>query len=180
MVEQITLLDQYNLKNYNTDKNTLHSYIENFYSPVLTPYKNNTIKILEIGVRHGGSIQLWRDFFINGEVYGIDDASESIVYPEGCNIILGDAYNEKTLDSLPKDFDFIIDDGPHTLESQQSFLKMYINLIKEGGLIIIEDISSIENAYILKKEVSNDFNSEIVDLRGVKGRYDDIILWVKK
>ena len=129
---------------------------------------------------HCGSIELWRDFFINGEVYGVDDASESIVYPEGCDIILGDAYNENTLHSLPKDFDFIIDDGPHTLESQKSFLKIYINLVKDDGLIIIEDISSIENAYILKEEVSKNFDSEIIDLRGVKGRYDDIMLWVKK
>jgi len=40
--------------------------------------------------------------------------------------------------------------------------------------------SYIENAYILKEEVSKNFDSEIIDLRGIKGRYDDIMLWVKK
>jgi len=162
----MTLLDQHDLKNYNTDKNTLHSYIENFYSPAFTPYKNDPIKILEIGVRYGGSIELWRDFFTNGEIYGIDNANECIVYPDGCNIILGDAYNEEIINSLPDSFDFIIDDGPHTLESQQIFLKMYMNLIKEDGLLIIEDIPSIENAYILKKEIPDKYRSEIIDLRG--------------
>jgi hypothetical protein len=34
--------------------------------------KETTKNILEIGIKLGGSIKLWHDFFTNAQVYGLD------------------------------------------------------------------------------------------------------------
>ena len=103
MKNDLDLVETYLNNNYDTDKYDL-GYLEHFYSPIFTPYKNDKIKILEIGVRYGGSIELWRDFFVNGDVYGIDNNDEHIAYPDGCNIILGDAYDNTFVEQFKKEY----------------------------------------------------------------------------
>jgi hypothetical protein len=173
----MNLLEQYHTKEYNTDKENLHCYISEYYNHTLTPYKESNIKILEIGIRHGGSVQLWRDFFTSAIIYGIDSGEEATTNIENCIIIDGDAYNINIINGLPNDFDFIIDDGPHTLNSQINFILLYRDKVKRGGRLIIEDIQSYENLIELTKYINTDiFSYRILDLRGVNGRYDDIVL----
>jgi predicted O-methyltransferase YrrM len=137
---KLDLVETYLNNNYDTDKYYL-GYLEHFYSPIFTPYKNDKIKILEIGVRYGGSIELWRDFFVNGDVYGIDNNDEHIAYPDGCNVILGDAYDDTFVEQFKKEyFDIIVDDGPHTYQSFINVMEKYFDKIKVGGILIIEDI----------------------------------------
>lgn len=177
----MNLLEQYHTKEYNTDKETLHCYISEYYSHTLTPYKESSIKILEIGIRHGGSVQLWRDFFTNAIIYGIDSGEEATANVNDCIIIDGNAYDINVVNSLPKDFDFIIDDGPHTLNSQINFILLYRDRIKKGGHLIIEDIQGYNNLTELIKYINtDDFYYKVIDLRGVKDRYDDIILDIVK
>ena len=59
-----------------TDKNTTHSYIE-LYQELLYSKKETATNVLEIGIgnfkeKNGGSIKLWRDFFTNATIYGLD------------------------------------------------------------------------------------------------------------
>ena len=42
------------------------------YYAYFSPLKNKDITLLEIGIKEGASIRMWRDFFINGKIYGID------------------------------------------------------------------------------------------------------------
>ena len=49
--------------------------------------------------------------------------------------------------------------------------------LADGGIYIIEDIQSELEAKKLNEAIPN---SKIVDLRGVKNRYDDLILVYKK
>jgi len=99
----------------------------------------------------------------------------------------GDAYDEKFSKKF-KQFDIIIDDGPHTLESQLKSIELYLPKLKQDGLFIIEDIQSVEHFDILidkSKEVCKSINNEIhyviesIDLRDKKGRWDDLIFLVK-
>jgi len=177
----MNLLEVYNNNQYDTDKETLHCYISEFYNHTFTPYKHSDIKLLEIGVRYGGSIQLWHDFFTNANIFGVDSGDEAITDINGCTIINEDAYNIDVINSLPSDFDFIIDDGPHTLSSQINFICLYRDKIKKGGHLIIEDIQGYDNLIELVKYINTDsFYYKILDLRGVKSRYDDIILDIVK
>ena len=60
-----------------TDKNTTHSYLD-LYQELLFSKKESAKHVLEIGIgswgcrKSGGSITLWRDFFTNATVYGLD------------------------------------------------------------------------------------------------------------
>ena len=51
--------------NTRTDKNTTHSYLP-LYESLFKNKKETAQNNLEIGIQNGGSIQLWRGYFING------------------------------------------------------------------------------------------------------------------
>ena len=59
-----------------TDKNTTHSYLP-LYNQLLLKKKDIAKNILEIGIgdfgeKNGGSIKLWKDYFTNATIYGLD------------------------------------------------------------------------------------------------------------
>ena len=163
-----------------TDKNTEHSYLE-LYENIMHKNKFTAKNILEIGINVGGSIKLWNDYFINATIYGLDiiESPDFLNKYPRINTFKINAY---TIDSVnyfvEKDikFDFIIDDGPHTLESMIFTLIHYSKLLTPRGVLIIEDIQSIEWAYLFEK-ITNKYkeNTHIYDLRENKGRYDDIV-----
>jgi hypothetical protein len=126
--------------------------------------KKETAKnVLEVGICHGGSIKLWSDFFTNANVYGLDIMnSENVwgVIKNKVKIILHtscDAYNNdffiKHFLNKNIKFDFMLDDGPHTLESMKQFIKLYSQIMTDDGILIIEDVQSWDWIDILKNEV---------------------------
>jgi len=126
---------------YNTDKYDL-GYIHTFYDELFSPLKDKVTDVLEIGIHAGTSILLWRDFFNNATIYGIDVEKCDRVHQQHNIIdIYGDAYNTEIFSNFNnKEFDIIIDDGPHTLETMTFFINYYLPLLKSGGILIIEDI----------------------------------------
>lgn len=53
--------EQLDLDRYDTDKID-NRYLER-YDPILKPWVNKKVKLLEIGIDKGGSLLLWRDYF---------------------------------------------------------------------------------------------------------------------
>jgi len=170
--------------NSRTDKNTVHSYLD-LYQKLLINKKETAKNVLEVGISNGGSIKLWNDFFTNATVYGLDiinDVWEGIKNNE--KIILHtstDAYNDDFFVThfLNKNIrcDFMLDDGPHTLESMKQFIKLYSQIMTDDGILIIEDVQSWDWIDILKNEVPEHLKPFIkyYDLRSNKNRYDDIV-----
>ena len=177
--------------NSRTDKNTVHSYLP-LYQELLIKKKETAKNILEVGISIGGSIKLWSDFFTNATIHGVDTIHINNVW-DGIknkeNIILHtstDAYNEVLFNStfLNKNikFDFILDDGPHSLESMWKFIKLYSQIMTNDGILIIEDVQSWNWIDILKNAVPENLKEfiKIYDLRHIKGRYDDIVFTIDK
>jgi 2-polyprenyl-3-methyl-5-hydroxy-6-metoxy-1,4-benzoquinol methylase len=177
----MTLSELYYSGKYNTDRNTDHSYIDHFYNETFSGL-SNVSNILEIGVCGGGGIMLWKDHFKEALIDCIDiDDYSSYVNHERINFIQSDAYCLQTFwEVSSKSYDIIIDDGPHTLSSQIFFLQNYLNLVKPGGLAIIEDIQSDTWFSTLSKNVPAGYTYSIIDLRPIKGRYDDMIFFLRK
>ena len=177
--------------NSRTDKNTAHSYLP-LYQHLLIRKKETAKNVLEVGIYRGGSIKLWSDFFTNATVYGLDimyigGVWESIKNNE--NIILHtstDAYNDDFFitNFLNKNIkcDFMLDDGPHTLESMKKFIKLYSQIMTDDGILIIEDVQSWDWIDILKNEVPENLKEfiKVYDLRSNKNRYDDIVFTIDK
>ena len=177
--------------NTRTDKNTLHSYLP-LYQTLLSNKKETAKNVLEIGILNGGSIKLWKDFFTNATVHGldiinIDNVWEKIKFKDRINLYTSfQAYDEENFNtylvSQNIKFDFMLDDGPHTLESMKQFVKLYSQIMTEDGILIIEDVQSWDWIDILKNEVPEHLQKyiKVYDLRENKNRYDDIIFTIDK
>ena len=175
--------DKYYLNNVRyTAPPQLHSYVENFYGSLLDPHQNTITNVLEIGVWTGGSHLLWRDYFPNAMVYGLDicdypyrDIEDRIVFMKR------DAYLSSTVNMFPDNyFDLIIDDGPHTLESLKFFAEHYSKKLVAGGILVMEDILDINwcNELIaLLPEYMQD-SAKIYDLREQTNCYADVAIVV--
>jgi hypothetical protein len=176
--------------NSRTDKNTFHSYLP-LYQKLLASKKETAKNVLEVGICSGGSIKLWSDFFVNANVYGLDIMSIENVW-EGIKkrgIILytsSDAYNHNffTTNFLNRNikFDFMLDDGPHSLESMIQFIQLYSQVMTDDGILIIEDVQSWEWVDVLKRHVPEHLKQfiKVYDLRPIKNKYDDIVFSIDK
>ena len=184
------------VNNSKTDKNTTHSYLE-LYQKLLISKKETAKNVLEVGIgdfgeKNGGSIKLWRDFFTNATIYALDILPIDRVMDELLNddrVILytsSNAYDNEffTTHFLNKNIkcDFMLDDGPHTLESMKQFIKLYSQIMTDDGILIIEDVQSLDWIYTLKNEVPDNLKKfiKVYDLRKNKNRYDDIVFTIDK
>lgn len=175
--------------NSRTDKNTVHSYLP-LYQELLIKKKDTAKNVLEVGICLGGSIKLWNDFFVNAKVHGLDIIPIEQIWSEikKDNVVLynSDAYNDNFFNEnfLNKNikFDFMLDDGPHTLLSMIKFIQLYSKVMEDDGILIIEDVQSFEWIEILNCVVPDNLKQfvKVYDLRNNKGRYDDIVFTIDK
>ena len=182
--------------NWLTDKNTTHSYLE-LYQTLLQSKKETAKNVLEVGIgdyyeKSGGSIKMWRDYFTNATIYALDIIPIERVIDELRNdnrVVLytsTDAYNKDffTNQFLDKNIkcDFMLDDGPHSLESMIRFIELYSQIMTDDGILIIEDVPSWDWIDILKDVVPEKLKPFIkaYDLRPNKGRFDDIVFTIDK
>ena len=122
------------------------------YEHYLDKYREKKPKFLEIGVQYGGSLKMWDEFFVNGEIHGIDINPDCKKLEENnIKIHIGSQNDKNFLRQFAesvKDIDIIIDDGGHTMEQQLNSFKILFPKIKDGGIYIVEDIeSSYQNMY---------------------------------
>ncbi len=174
-----------------TDKNSDHSYVES-YERLLNPFRNKACNLLEIGVNFGGSAIMWYHYLPQSRLFLIDNRNvmkthiTSAMKNSRWHLYVEDAYTPGAVmmmhSECPSGFDIIIDDGPHSLGTQKFVITSYLSLLNRGGVLIIEDIQDIYFVENLEKCVPNssEFQVEIIDLRAIKNRYDDILFVVKR
>jgi SAM-dependent methyltransferase len=133
---------------YDTDK-AQHTHYLRSYEDYFRPLLNQDVKLLELGVYHGGSLLLWRDYFENGVIAGLDLNPVNIDDATGrIRIYQGMQQDTELLDRIaketaPEGFDIIIDDCSHIGElTRISFWHLFDNHLKPGGLFVIEDWSA--------------------------------------
>ena len=129
---------------FNTDKNISGGYLDN-YSKYFNEKRNYDIKLLELGIFKGGSLKLWKEYFQEGVIVGLDrklpvDLNEDrIVTYEGSQddkVLLSKIGNEVAKDG----FDIIIDDCSHIGSvTKNTFWYMFDNYLKIDGIYVIED-----------------------------------------
>ncbi len=150
----------YFVRKYGSDK-ILSGYTQ-VYEPLFSKIKNDAKNVLEIGIgtlqpeipstfvgnpshyphyKPGGSLRVWRDYFENANVYGIDVAEDCRISEDRIQTeIFSSLDTEKSNEFLKdKKFDVIIDDGLHTADAQIQTFKNFFNSLNDGGLYVMED-----------------------------------------
>lgn len=161
-------LDEIGVK-HSTDKSSLLHHYLSLYELLFEPLRYKDIKILEIGVQFGLSLKMWREYFPNAHIVGIDSVDNSATWiPEpnrGMDIRIRDAYCLDTVRQVgDQRFDIIIDDGSHVPEHQQFFVKHYIPLLTSTGILIVEDVPSPDVIPELVSMLPEGFSSIAVDM----------------
>ena len=174
-----------------TDKNTTHSYLP-LYDELLKSRKETARAVLEVGVCHGGSIALWHRYFTNAIVYGLEIGSDCPELLQNQRdwprVQLQLGINAYTVDAASKlavisgKLDMVLDDGPHTLVSMLLCIALYLPLLADDGILIIEDVQDYSWFEVLKAAVPAGMQSAIqtYDRRDIKQRYDDLVFVVDK
>lgn len=119
------------------------------YNNRLKNYRNKPIKILEIGVKDGDSLRLWKDYFhADSKIYGIELNKEPLEEfdQENTKVFFGSQTDIQFLNDVVTEIgkvDIIIDDGGHTsnqLISTFNFLFEYG--LENNGIYIMEDLGT--------------------------------------
>jgi predicted O-methyltransferase YrrM len=127
---------------YGTDK-VSHGFCT-FYDRHLRAQRKRIAKVLEIGIFGGSSLYMWRDYFPNAVICGMDLRPVKLDSADRIQTYVGDQEDRATLqgvvDDSEADFDLIIDDGGHTMAQQQTSLGFLFPHLRPGGYYVVEDL----------------------------------------
>jgi len=131
----------------NNDKRLISKWLHYFevYDRHFSKYRGKEVTILEIGVSHGGSLQMWKDYFGDkAKIYGIDiDPRCKQFEEENIEIFIGSQSDKKFLSKVKSqipDLNILIDDGGHTMNQQIVSFEELFGKVKEDGIYLCEDI----------------------------------------
>jgi len=185
-----------------------HDYIVG-YSELFDLKKNNVKNVLEIGIgcldhekamqggceyRNGNSLRMWRDYFVNANIYAIDIFPEAMLTEEErVQTFLVDQSSETGLSILKNEIssklDIIIDDGSHLANHQVfSFIHLEDSLTNDG-IYVIEDvqpnyIESFKDLSIFPEDYQSYIESKYeiswFDTRSKTGIVDDFLMVFKR
>lgn len=115
------------------------------YDRYLEPLRDRPITMIEIGVQHGGSLQMWKRYFHPGStIVGVDIYPACKRYEEdGVRVFTGDQSDVDFLARMIAEIgpvDYILDDGSHIPRHQiATFDYLFQHGLKEGGVYLCED-----------------------------------------
>lgn len=139
-------------QNCNTDKtqpSATHgqSYLHIYEKFLASLDQYASLRILEIGVRHGGSINMLQQRFPNAHVVGVDiePCAFDIYDASRYEFFQGRQDDTEVLAKIAKkyeSFDLIIDDGSHLINDYVNTFLFLEKHMRKTGFYIIEDLQN--------------------------------------
>ena len=134
---------------YNTDKSRIKykniSYLD-IYNQYFTNIREEVKTFVEIGILNGSSLKMWRDYFPNATIYGVDIDPRCKAYEsDRIKIFIGSQNDVNFLNQLKEEIgeiDVLIDDGSHITNHQITSFNVLYPAIKKSGFYIIEDLTN--------------------------------------
>jgi hypothetical protein len=133
---------------YGTDKWGNHWYTQH-YQRYFGPMRKQRLNLLEIGVggeekleRGGASLRMWKRFFPNARIVGIDIYDKRHFSERRIDVRICDQTDARALTALSGEyggFDIIIDDGSHVNEHVIGTFHTLFPLLRPNGIYAIED-----------------------------------------
>lgn len=187
---------------YGSDKgniNDKHNYSD-YYDLIFSEIRFKNINLLEVGLgsvdeninfhmKYMGknykplaSLLAWRDYFVNGLIYGADIDEKILKNHDRIKTFHVDMLNENSIRNMWKNIntkmDIIIDDGFHSFEANKLLFENSFRNLNNEGIYIIEDVhrkpSNIKKFYLYFK--SKNINFEIIDLKHSNNLKDNCII----
>lgn len=177
------------IANYHTvDKGTKH-YEKHSYTEIYDKYIPEIGKfvLIEIGVWHGDSLRMWKEYNPELDIHGIDidpNVYNFLHKDDQFGIHIGDQSDHNFLEkviSKSNTPDFIIDDGSHFHHHILSSFKILWNYLKPGGFYFIEDLHA---SYAQRDETINQikewFNSNNIKYTSLDLTCQEKLLIIQK
>lgn len=124
-----------------TEHGDRHDY-GSFYEMILSPLREEKITLLEYGVLEGASARSWLEYLPLATIYGVDctlgELDES--FEPDPRLHLFEEFGADFIRNTTEEFDVIIDDADHGLDTQCELLSLSWDRLKNGGTYIIEDL----------------------------------------
>ena len=131
---------------YAHEGRTVHKWTHypDIYHRHFEPRRGTNIRLLELGVFKGGSLEMWRKYFgPEATIFGIDIEPKCAGYVDEPNRVrIGSQADGEFLQSVVAEMgglDVVIDDGSHKASHQRASFKALFPLLADGGLYLIED-----------------------------------------
>jgi cephalosporin hydroxylase len=125
----------------------IHKWIHYFdiYDRHFAPYRGRKLTVVEFGVSHGGSLQMWRGYFgRRALITGVDvDPRCAALTGRGIDVVIGDQEDRQFLSGLADrlgEIDIVIDDGGHTMGQQIATFEVLWPRVRDGGIYLVEDL----------------------------------------
>lgn len=135
-------------KHFKTDKAGLHQYTQH-YMRHFSHLRTKPVTLLEIGIggyareRAGGaSLRMWKHYFREGRIYGLDIEDKSFVDEDRITSFQGSQADPEVLRGLVEKIgrpDIVIDDGSHRPEHILATFEVLFPLLADDGIYVVED-----------------------------------------
>ena len=127
-----------------TERGAAHGYTR-LYERHLAHVREKKIRLLEVGIYRGDSHRMWRRYFPNAEIFGIDNESQEKI-PEMPAVRCwsgnqaAEGFVKRFLAESGGHFDVVIDDGGHKADETVRTFQLLFPAVKPGGMYVIEDL----------------------------------------
>lgn len=163
------------------DKGSSHSYIQEYYGHVLEDYRPTLNTVCEVGIFKGDSLLMWREYFPNARIVGVDISVPSDLHKKltenNIEVIIGSQTDPNVFKPITN-IDVFIDDGSHKVDHQIKTFGFMFDKLNSGGIYIIEDVKLTSAVGERFKKMNS--NAKIFDFSKLKNRMDDVIVEVRK
>lgn len=129
------------------DKRLIHKWVHYFdiYHRHFARFRGKPVTVLEFGVSHGGSLQMWRNYFgWRAKIYGVDiDPRCKDLEGFGTRVFIGDQEDRDFLRAIAAKIgpvDVLIEDGGHTMGQQIATFEEFYPLMAPNGVFLVEDL----------------------------------------
>ncbi len=117
------------------------------YEHIFQKYVGKKITFVEVGVLNGGSLFMWREFLgPQARIIGVDLNPAALKWNDyGFEIYIGSQSDPDFWQNFYSKvglIDVLLDDGGHTNRQQIITVAESISHIKDGGVLVVEDIHS--------------------------------------
>lgn len=137
-----------------------HTYTD-FYELIFGQKRTSVRAVLECGIgtnnpnlvssmgatgRPGASLRMWRDYFRNAKIVGIDIDRDILFSEDRIDTYQVDQTSSQSIHNFLEEldsgvvFDVIIDDGLHVFRAGKTLFESAIDRLAEDGVYIIEDV----------------------------------------